>query len=109
MEEYRNGYFIIQDESSMLVSQTIDPKEGSLVLDLCSAPGGKSTHMAQIMNNSGKIISRDIYSHKLHLVQENAHRLGIDIIETEIFDATKFDEKFREKADYCIIDALVQD
>lgn len=105
LEEYRNGYFIIQDESSMLVSQTIDPKEGSLVLDLCSAPGGKSTHMAQIMNNSGKIISRDIYSHKLHLVQENAHRLGIDIIETEIFDATKFDEKFREKADYCIIDA----
>ena len=89
----------------MLVSQIIDPVEGYLVLDLCSAPGGKSTHMGQLMKNNGKIISRDIYEHKLQLVENNANRLGIDIIETETFDAIKLDKNLIGKVDYCIIDA----
>jgi 16S rRNA (cytosine967-C5)-methyltransferase len=105
LEEYKKGYFTIQDESSMLVSQIIDPVEGYLVLDLCSAPGGKSTHMGQLMKNNGKIISRDIYEHKLQLVENNANRLGIDIIETETFDAIKLDKNLIGKVDYCIIDA----
>src|SRR5690606_22161557 len=88
-EEFKLGYFFIQDESSMLVAQIANPKENSLVLDLCSAPGGKATHLAQLMNNKGKIISRDIYNHKLDLIEENVTRLGIDIIDTEIFDATE--------------------
>ena len=104
-EEYKKGYFTIQDESSMLVSQIMDPTEDSLVLDLCAAPGGKSTHIAQLMNNKGRIISRDIYDHKLKLIQENSDRLGISIIETERFDATVLDEKLIGKVDYCIIDA----
>lgn len=105
IEEYKKGYFTIQDESSMLVSQIMDPVENSFVLDLCSAPGGKSTHIAQIMNNRGKIISRDIYDHKLKLIQENSDRLGIGIIKTEKFDATVLDESLIRKVDYCIIDA----
>ena len=83
LEEFHKGYFTIQDESSMLVAQILSPRENSVVLDLCSAPGGKSTHMAQIMNNRGRIISCDIYDHKLDLVKENADRLGITIIETK--------------------------
>ncbi len=101
----KKGYFIIQDESSMLVSQVIDAREDKLALDLCAAPGGKSTHMGQLMKNSGEIISRDIYEHKLQLIKDNANRLGIDIIHTEIFDARKLDENLINKVDYCIIDA----
>ncbi|SHI04288.1 16S rRNA (cytosine(967)-C(5))-methyltransferase RsmB [Sporanaerobacter acetigenes] len=105
IEEFKAGFFIIQDESSMLVSQILDPKEGSLVLDLCSAPGGKTTHIAQKMNNHGKILARDIYEHKLKLVQENSNRLGIDIIKTEKFDSIELDENLIEKVDYALIDA----
>lgn len=105
LEEFKQGLFTIQDESSMLVGQITNPKRGSLVLDMCSAPGGKATHMAEIMGNDGRIISRDIYEHKLKLVEENSNRLGIDIIETEIFDATELDKSMIGKVDYCIIDA----
>lgn len=105
LEEYKKGYFTIQDESSMLVSQVMDPREGSLVLDVCSAPGGKTTHLAQFMNNKGRIIARDIHEHKLKLVEGNYNRLGIDIIDTEIFDASNFDENLVEKLDYCLVDA----
>lgn len=103
--EYKEGHFIIQDESSMLVSQVMAPKEGSLVLDVCSAPGGKTTHLAQIMRNKGRIIARDIHGHKLQLVEDNYNRLGINIIETEIFDASSQDKNLVGKVDYCLVDA----
>lgn len=104
-EEFKNGYFQIQDESSMLVAQIMTPKEGSFVIDVCSAPGGKSTHIAQIMNNNGKIIARDVYDHKLNLIKENCNRLGINIIETQKFDALQVDKALIGKADYCLVDA----
>jgi 16S rRNA (cytosine967-C5)-methyltransferase len=105
LDEFNQGYFTIQDESSMLVAQIANPKENSFVLDICSAPGGKSTHIAQLMNNKGKIISRDIYEHKLNLVRQNASRLGINIINTESFDAINLDRDLIGKIDYCIVDA----
>lgn len=104
-EEFKKGYFTIQDESSMLVGDIMNPVEGSLVIDLCSAPGGKCTHLAQKMKNKGKIISRDIYDHKIKLIDQNAKRLGINIIETQKFDASILDESLLEKADYCLVDA----
>ncbi|QIB28125.1 16S rRNA (cytosine(967)-C(5))-methyltransferase RsmB [Caloranaerobacter azorensis] len=103
-DEFKKGYFQIQDESSMLVGQILNPKEGSLILDVCSAPGGKTTHIAQKMNNKGKIIARDIHEHKLKLIEQNAQRLGIDIIETEVFDALVLDDDLVEKIDYCVVD-----
>lgn len=105
IEEFKQGLFIIQDESSMLVGQISNPKKQSYVIDLCSAPGGKATHMAQIMGNQGHIRSRDIYDHKLRLIRENAKRLGIDIISTEIHDAMVLDENLIGKMDYCLVDA----
>lgn len=105
LDEFKAGLFQIQDESSMLVAQILNPKEDSLVIDVCSAPGGKTTHIAQKMNNKGKVIARDIHQHKLRLVKENAKRLGIDIIETEIYNALTLDEKLIGKADYCLVDA----
>ena len=104
-DEFELGFFTIQDESSMLVSQIANPKENSFVLDLCSAPGGKSTHLGQLMKNKGQIISRDVYDHKLNLVKQNANRLGISIIKTEKFDALELDERLIGKIDYCIVDA----
>lgn len=105
LSEYKEGLFTIQDESSMLVAQIMDPREGSTVLDVCSAPGGKSTHMAQYMNNKGMIISRDVFDHKIQLVEENANRLGIDIIKTENQDALNRDEDLIGKMDFLLLDA----
>lgn len=105
LEEFKKGFFTIQDESSMLVSQVMNPKENSKVLDMCAAPGGKSTHIGQDMNNKGYILSRDIYPHKIKLMEENIDRLGIDIIETEVYDGLKIDEKLIGKFDYCLLDA----
>lgn len=104
-DEFKSGLFTIQDESSMLVGQVLNPQEGSLVLDMCSAPGGKATHIAQLMNNKGRIIARDIYDHKIKLIEENIKRLDAKIIETELFDALKLDDKLINKVDYCLIDA----
>jgi 16S rRNA (cytosine967-C5)-methyltransferase len=105
LDEFKAGLFQIQDESSMLVAQILNPKEDSLVIDVCSAPGGKTTHIAQKMNNNGKVIARDIHEHKLRLVEENSKRLGIDIIETEKYNALILDEKLIGKVDYCLVDA----
>ncbi len=103
--EFKKGFFTIQDESSMLVSQIMAPIDGSMVLDVCAAPGGKSTHIGQIMNNRGIIISRDIFEHKIGLIKDNAKRLGIDIIKAEVFDALIKDENLVGKLDYCLLDA----
>ncbi|WFA09813.1 16S rRNA (cytosine(967)-C(5))-methyltransferase RsmB [Tissierella sp. Yu-01] len=105
LDEFMNGYFTIQDESSMLVGQVLAPIEGSMVIDVCSAPGGKSTHMAQLMNNKGKILSRDLFDHKIKLVDENRKRLGIDIIDTQVYNALNLDTGLIGKFDYCLVDA----
>lgn len=105
MEAFRKGYFQVQDESSMLVSIVLDPKPGETVLDVCSAPGGKSTHIAQLMKNKGTLISRDVHEHKIKLIDEAKNRLGIDIIKTEVFDATILDQKLVGKIDRVLVDA----
>ena len=105
LKEFEDGLFTIQDESSMLAAQIMNPKEDSIILDVCSAPGGKSTHIAQLINNKGMIISRDIFEHKLKLILENSNRLGIDIIEVENHDALKRDANLIGKIDYLLLDA----
>ncbi len=89
MEEFKKGLFTIQDESAGLTAVILDPKEGQNVLDACSAPGGKTTYMAEIMKNHGKIDAWDIHEHRLKLIEENCKRLGITIVNTQINDATK--------------------
>lgn len=101
----QKGLFQVQDESSMLVASILNPKAGEFVIDACGAPGGKSTHIAALMNNSGKIISTDIHEHKLALTRENAQRLGISIIETHAFDATTIGNHYALTADKVLVDA----
>lgn len=93
---YAAGKFTIQDESSMLVASILDPKPGMRVLDACAAPGGKTTHLAEKMNNDGKVIALDLHPHKVKLIAATAARLGISIVEAIAADARKWqtDEPF---------------
>ncbi len=86
---FREGWFQVQDESSQLVGHITDPKPGERVLDACAAPGGKTTHLAQLMENRGKIYAADISARRLSLLKENCHRLGVDIVTTLRRDLTK--------------------
>ncbi len=78
----REGLYIIQDEASQLVTSILDPKPGERILDACSAPGGKTTHMAQKMGNQGEIDALDLSKGKLDLIEESSQRLGTRIIRT---------------------------
>ncbi len=105
LRSYREGLFYIQDEASMLVSHVLDPQAGEFIMDVCSAPGGKTTHIAELMKNSGRLLARDVYAHKLDIVNQNASRLGDSIIETQVFDATKTDYELLGKVDRVLVDA----
>ncbi|TAH60801.1 MAG: 16S rRNA (cytosine(967)-C(5))-methyltransferase RsmB [Methanosarcina mazei] len=104
-ESFRKGYYQVQDESSMLVAHIIDPKPGDKILDMCSAPGGKTAHIAELMENRGEIIARDIHRHKLRLVEQNCGRLGVSIVRTELHDAMVPDGDSIEKFDKVLLDA----
>jgi 16S rRNA (cytosine967-C5)-methyltransferase len=79
-EFFKKGYFTIQDESASLVSLLVAPKEDDLILDVCAAPGGKSSHIYEIMNGKGKIIAIDKYSSRIDTMKRNFERLGIENI-----------------------------
>ena len=86
---FKEGLYIIQDESSQLVAFLIDPKPGEQILDACAAPGTKTTHMAQMMGNQGKIYALDINREKFVLIEEMSRRLGVKIVETIKGNAAK--------------------
>ena len=101
---YQEGLFQIQDEASMLVSHLVDPLAEELVIDVCSAPGGKTTHLAQLMNNQGTVLAFDVNQARLSIVEENCQRLGINIVKTLQNDATKLNLDFLGKADKVLAD-----
>ncbi|SHJ58271.1 16S rRNA (cytosine(967)-C(5))-methyltransferase RsmB [Tepidibacter formicigenes] len=102
---FKLGYFQVQDISSMIIGHVINPNENSLILDVCSAPGGKTTHLATLMENTGQVVARDIFDHKLKLINENVKRLGLSNVKIEKFDALNIDKKSLEKFDYVLVDA----
>lgn len=102
---YKHGLFTPQDQSSMLVAEKLDPQHGDIIMDVCAAPGGKTTAIAERMNNTGKIIASDIYRRKLDQVDKEARRLGITNIETRSWDATRVDSSMVSKADRVLVDA----
>lgn len=104
-ELYREGYIAVQDESSMLAALATGAKPGDRVLDLCAAPGGKSTFMAQMMQNQGLISSRDLHDHRVKLIEQNAERLGISCIQAASSDATKPQPEDAEQYDVVLLDA----
>lgn len=102
---FKKGEWTVQDESAMLVAHVMRPEEGDLILDMCSAPGGKSIHMAELMNNKGTIMSCDIHPHKLELISKNAERMGITIIKPTLQDGSIKNEDFVEAFDKVLLDA----
>ena len=101
----QKGLAYPQHVSSMLVAHALGPKPGSYVLDACAAPGGKTTHLAQLMNNQGKIIAIDQFQHKIQLIEENCQRLGIDIVTAQVADSTNLTMVADGWADYALVDA----
>jgi len=104
LKAFQLGQLTVQDESSQLVAHILHPKPGDRVLDVCSSPGGKTTHLAQIMENSGQIVAVDLYSHKLNQVDELAKRLGITNIDTVEGDARDL-EGIEGKFSHVLVDA----
>ncbi len=104
-EPFKKGYFHIMDQSSFMSVRILDPKAGEKILDVCAAPGGKSFLAAYMMENRGEIVSRDIYPHKIKLVESGAKRLGIDIIKTENLSGEVFKEEDAEVFDRVLVDA----
>jgi len=101
---YDNGLFSVQGESSMISSEILSPKLNSKVLDLCSAPGGKGLHLAEMMNNTGTVECRDIYINKVNTIENHIKRLKIKNARTKVEDASKVNKDNLNKYDYCIVD-----
>lgn len=104
---YEKGWLTIQDESSMLVAQALQLEKNQKVLDACAAPGGKTTHIAALLDGTGEITALDIHEHKLKLIRDNANRLGVaNIIKTQQMDARTAHEHFApETFDRILVDA----
>jgi 16S rRNA (cytosine967-C5)-methyltransferase len=102
LESFQTGWFYIQDPSTLLASLELSPQPGETILDLCAAPGGKTTFFAQQINNNGKIIACDVSDDRLKLIEENCQRLGVTCVETVLNSALNPQES---KLDRILIDA----
>ena len=103
--EFKDGLFTIQQESSMKTIEVLDPKKGAKILDLCAAPGTKTSYIGEYIENDGEIIANDLLEQKLPLIKENIDRLGLKNIERRSFDATVLQEKYLNVLDYVLVDA----
>jgi 16S rRNA (cytosine967-C5)-methyltransferase len=104
-DAFKNGLFEVQDASSQKVAQLLDPKPGERIVDACAGAGGKSLHIATLMENKGQLIAMDIFENKLNELKRRARRNDIFNIETRVIDSTKVIKKLMEKADKVLIDA----
>ena len=101
---FKNGEFIVQDESSALAGACAGFKPGMKVLDICGAPGGKSMNAAMLMENQGHMICRDVSEGKIERIIDNTQRTGLSIIEAEVWDAVEPDEQLFGTMDVVIAD-----
>jgi len=104
-EAFKNGWFEVQDASSQKVAKFLSPKPGTRVVDTCAGAGGKSLHIAALMENKGQVIALDIYGNKLKELKRRAKRNGAHNIETRTIDSSKVIKKLIQKADKILIDA----
>ena len=100
---FNEGYWLVQGESSSIVSLVLDPQEGERILDMCAAPGGKTSHIAALIKDNGSITAVDINSRRLTRINDNCLRLGISSVTTKTADATKYSSD--EVYDRILIDA----
>ena len=103
--EFKEGLFTIQQESSMKAVEILDPRANTKILDLCAAPGTKTSYMAEYTNNESYILANDLIASKLELINQNINRLGLKNIDLTSFDASTYNEDLDNKFDYCLVDA----
>lgn len=100
---FKEGLWTVQGEASSLAAKILDPQKGERILDLCAAPGGKTAHIAALIQNSGEIVAVDISKDRIKKINENCERLGITCIKTLVGDAETFSDS--QKFDRILIDA----
>lgn len=104
-QAFKDGFFEVQDANSQLVAAFLDVKPGMRVVDTCAGAGGKTLHLASLMENKGQLIAMDLYESKLKQLKLRAKRNGAFNIEYKIIESTKVIKKLEEKADRVLIDA----
>jgi 16S rRNA (cytosine967-C5)-methyltransferase len=104
MDEFKKGLFTVQDEAAGLTALILNPKKGEKILDACSSPGGKTTYLAEIVENNAQIEAWEIHEHRTRLVEQTAKRLGDSVIKVKVQDATKYNEAYFEKFDKILLD-----
>ncbi len=104
LQTFQDGLFYVQDISSMMVAETAQPNHNDYIIDVCAAPGGKSSHLAEKMEGTGIVEARDLTQYKISLIEENIKRHGLENMKAVQMDATVYDEASKEKADILICD-----
>ena len=101
---FEEGLFYVQDISSMMVAEMAAPEKGNYIIDVCAAPGGKSSHLAEKMEGTGMVEARDLTEYKVSLIEENKERHGLENLNAVQMDATVYDPASEEKADILVCD-----
>lgn len=104
LSTFQNGDFYVQDVSSMLAAELAEPEKGSYIIDVCAAPGGKSSHMAELLSGTGMVEARDLTEYKVGLIEENIERHGLSNMKAVQMDATVRDPDSIGKADILMCD-----
>ncbi len=105
LDAYKEGMFYIQDYAGAYVTEVLNPLPGDVVFDMCASPGGKTTHIAQKMQDTGRIFAFDVSKHKVDRINENAARLGISCISAQVMDSSVCYDQYRNTADCVLVDA----
>ena len=104
LEAFQKGWIQVQDLSSSFVGRLADPAPGSHIIDVCSAPGGKSLHLAELLKGTGLVEARDLTWQKVALIEENVERTGCANVKAQVWDALELKEESVEQADVVIAD-----
>jgi 16S rRNA (cytosine967-C5)-methyltransferase len=102
---FAEGWCTVQDEASMLIARLLDPRPGETVADACAAPGTKATHLAELMDNRGRIVAFDPQAARLALLDRGATRLGITIIQSQVGGAAALAPRWAGRCDRVLVDA----
>lgn len=105
LPQFRDGLFTFQDESSMLAARAVEPRPGEVVVDACAAPGGKTTHLAELMGDQGTVVALEPHDHRVRLIEDNVARLGIKSVSARVADASRPPADLVGVADRVLVDA----